>query len=282
MQSSRFFMRIPDTQTRGDAQMRRAVLTHGLCALLLGFGAMRALAALRFDQFDSLLFAFGGAVFFAIIAIFGVLAKRRALLVVSHSIAILIVLAFALVGYTPLMKPLMQSLVISDTPTRSDAIVVLSCDVFADGRPVPESQRRLDKAYELLQQFSTNLVITRFGPPRVSYAPAVRDQLQKSRLQRVKIHEVGPIAITRDEAVQVAQMARERGWKRVLVVTDGFHTRRAKALFRGTGLNADAAPCSNPLEDFGGLQTPEQRFAAFRIWKYETAASWYSMFRGWL
>ena len=243
---------------------------------------MRALAALRFDQFDSLLFAFGSAVFFAIIAIFGVLAKRRALLVVSYSIAILTISTAILVGYTPLMKPLMQSLVVSDTPTRSDAIVVLSCDVFADGRPVPESQRRLDKAYELLQQFSTNLVITRFGPPRVSYAPAVRNQLQKSRLQRVKIHEVGPIAITRDEAVQVAQLARERGWKRVLVVTDGFHTRRAKALFRGTGLNADAAPCSSPLEDFSNLQTSEQRFAAFRIWKYETAASWYSMFRGWL
>jgi uncharacterized SAM-binding protein YcdF (DUF218 family) len=56
---------------------------------------------------------------------------------------------------------------------------------------------------------------------------------------------------TYDEAVNLQQMAGERGWQRLIVVTDPFHTRRAARTFRsllpGVAISISAAP--NPTCD---------------------------------
>jgi uncharacterized SAM-binding protein YcdF (DUF218 family) len=264
---------------RAQNDLFAAVMLGLFCAALI----VPALAALRFDSFSHPAVRWICGFAFAVICVAGMRTKRFFLLHMLWISTACIFLFAGAVGHTSLMQPLMKSLVVRDAATRGDAIVVLSCDVFADGRPVPESQRRLDYSYKLLQQnLASTLVITKLPPPRPSYQPAVKQQLTKLQLQQTQLVEIGPVQITRDEAVQTAQLVKQKGWKRVLVVTDGFHSRRAKALFEGAGLDAMLRPCSNPVEDFGNLQTAEQRYSAFRIWKYETAASWYSKFRGWL
>lgn len=274
-------------QSSPNETLKRQSQNDFFAALMLGLfcGAIasKSLSALRFDSFSHPAAPWFCGFVFAILCVIGIKSKRLFLLHAVWISGACFFLFAGLVGYTSLMRPLMKSLVVNDTSTRGDAIVVLSCDVFADGRPVPESQRRLDYSYKLLQQnLASTLVITRLPPPRPSYATAVKLQLKNLPLQNIQLIEIGPVEITHDEAVQTAQLAKQKGWKRVLVVTDGFHSRRAKALFRGAGLDATLHPCSNPMEDFGNLQTAEQRYSAFRIWKYEIAASWYSKFRGWL
>jgi len=45
------------------------------------------------------------------------------------------------------------------------------------------------------------------------------------------------ISNTRDEARAIAEMAKERGWKKVIVVTSAWHMPRAALLFRHAGVN---------------------------------------------
>jgi len=56
----------------------------------------------------------------------------------------------------------------------------------------------------------------------------------------------GEVASTYDEAVATRAFVAERGWQRLIVVTDPFHTRRAAATFRalipGVTVAASAAP----------------------------------------
>jgi uncharacterized SAM-binding protein YcdF (DUF218 family) len=53
---------------------------------------------------------------------------------------------------------------------------------------------------------------------------------------------------TRGEARKVADLARERDWKRVLVVTSRFHVTRARMLFdRCTEVDVDAVGVDYPL-----------------------------------
>lgn len=49
---------------------------------------------------------------------------------------------------------------------------------------------------------------------------------------------------TRDEAEKTAKLVRERGWKRVLLVTSAFHMKRAAATFRTAGVDVVAVPCN--------------------------------------
>jgi uncharacterized SAM-binding protein YcdF (DUF218 family) len=52
---------------------------------------------------------------------------------------------------------------------------------------------------------------------------------------------------TRGEARRVADLARERGWKRVLVVTSRFHVTRARMLFDScTDIDVDAVGVDYP------------------------------------
>lgn len=47
---------------------------------------------------------------------------------------------------------------------------------------------------------------------------------------------------TRENAVESALIIRERGWKRLLLITSAFHMERALGCFRAVGLEPDALP----------------------------------------
>jgi uncharacterized SAM-binding protein YcdF (DUF218 family) len=47
---------------------------------------------------------------------------------------------------------------------------------------------------------------------------------------------------TRENAVESARVARERGWKSILVVTSAYHMERALGCFKAVGLEVDALP----------------------------------------
>lgn len=58
---------------------------------------------------------------------------------------------------------------------------------------------------------------------------------------------------TRENAVEVARIARERGWTRLLVVTSAFHVRRSAGCFRAVGLPVDFRPVDYRGGDGRGL-----------------------------
>ena len=104
----------------------------------------------------------------------------------------------------------------TDTPRRADAIISLDGD-----RP-----RRLRKAVELAAEgVAPTLVVVR--------AQAAAPELLKARELPFEVLSVVPEpSTTRGEAREVARLAGERGWRRILVVTSTYHVPRARLSFR--------------------------------------------------
>jgi len=77
----------------------------------------------------------------------------------------------------------------------------------------------------------------------LSEGSTVKRWLEKNLATKVEMLELTASGSTRDEALKCAALAKERGWKRVFLVTSGFHMRRAEATFRTAGLPVVPVGC---------------------------------------
>src|ERR1043165_4182405 len=74
---------------------------------------------------------------------------------------------------------------------------------------------------------------------------------------------------THDEALEVAKIAKERGWRDVILVTHPQHMRRAAAVFEKTGLHVIASPCVEWRYNLSDLNNMPSRITALREWLHE-------------
>jgi uncharacterized SAM-binding protein YcdF (DUF218 family) len=170
----------------------------------------------------------------------------------------------------------------ADTLPRLEVVVALSADVRWDGVPDARGQIRLLRAYELLGAgHARRLVITRVAPPRPSTLAAVRTQLARLGLN-CPVEEVGPVTNTHDEALAVAALARKRGWKRILLVSEPLHLRRAAAVFEAAGLTPYCAPSPPHSYNPTTLNAPTTRWALFGELLHETIGYMVYRRRGWI
>lgn len=72
----------------------------------------------------------------------------------------------------------------------------------------------------------------------------VRDLLLTWGVPRESMIPLSSNADTYDEALRVRNLAAERGWRRILLVTSANHQRRASATFRAQGLEVISVPCN--------------------------------------
>jgi uncharacterized SAM-binding protein YcdF (DUF218 family) len=103
-----------------------------------------------------------------------------------------------------------------------------------------------------------------------------------------RVISLGANTNTRDEAVKVASLAKEHGWKRVALVTSASHMSRAVAVFRAVEVEVAPAPC-NFLTTVSTGSTPFQISVPgwagcekIGIWAHETAGTAIYRRRGWL
>ncbi|KQR27801.1 hypothetical protein ASF71_04135 [Deinococcus sp. Leaf326] len=188
----------------------------------------------------------------------------------------LLAAAVALCLLTPVLRGPLNALTVSQLPVRADAVVVLGAGVQCGaGTLEATSLTRLVRGLELW---------------RAGYAPTVTVSQQSgligphecakmSDLERAHIAALYPaggpevltlrtVTTTRDEAARVGAYARERGWRRVLIVTSPWHARRTQALFRAQGVDAVSVPAPESRFDYG-LLYPHDRLAALRVLLYE-------------
>lgn len=187
------------------------------------------------------------------------------------------------VGFTPLAARLAPSLVRREAPSAANAVFVLTHRLQADGEPSAASQARLLHGLELLRQGFAPRLILIDQPPQPTYADVARGQM--SRLVLTGDEVVSPrghVGSTRDEAVRVGALCRERGWRRLLVVTSPLHSRRACAALEREGLEVICSPAVETEHDVETLDRPVERLAAFRQVVRETLALWVYQRRGWL
>lgn len=187
-----------------------------------------------------------------------------------------------LVCFTPITRPLTRSLIVRDEPRTADAVVVLSSRIQTDGEMSASALARFASGLQdTADGLAPALVLTELRPPNKSYADAARPLLE-SFAPQLELVTVGPVDNTRDEAVRVGELARERGWHHVIVVTSPTHSRRAAAAFRATGLEVTSLPATETRYDVQTLKRPRDRLAAFGSAIHERLGYFVYARRGWI
>ena len=201
--------------------------------------------------------------------------RARAL---PHALAGAVLVLYVLVAFTPLFSPSIRAWLEEEPPRRADAIVVLSARVTEEGRLGASALERLVAGAALARDGWAPLLVR-------TEASAFDDRRDAAELLEgtdVEVARIGPVASTRDEAVATAALGRERGFRRVIVVTSPLHERRAAAAFRDVGLEVVACPSPERLFSVPALATPDDRVAAFGYWVTELAAWELYSLRGWV
>jgi uncharacterized SAM-binding protein YcdF (DUF218 family) len=186
-------------------------------------------------------------------------------------------LAWIVIAFTPTTALLARDLPRRDPEQPADAVFVLASRIQDDGELTTTAMSRLLHALELLGQGQApRLVLSELPPPYAPYAPAARALMAHLKLTQ-ELLSVGPVRSTHDEAVLVARLFRERGWRRVLLVTSPTHTRRAAAAFEREGLLVVSSPAIETR-----LEHPDERLFAFGSLIHERAGIAVYRYRGWI
>jgi uncharacterized SAM-binding protein YcdF (DUF218 family) len=149
---------------------------------------------------------------------------------ISTLVSLLFLIALCAAVYLarhPIMRFAAESWIVNEPATKADAIVVLSDDNFyAD---------RATHAAELYRQGAAPVVVASGRKLRPS-----------AGITELMVHDLGergvpkesivPLAHdaenTREEAVVVARFAADHHWKKLIIVTSNYHTRRARYIFQ--------------------------------------------------
>lgn len=191
-------------------------------------------------------------------------------------------LLWLVAAYTPLSARLAAGLVRADPLRPAEGVLVLSSRLQRHGEPTPESASRLLRGLELLADGQAScLVLTEKPAPLARYEPLARGFMQRFGLKQ-ELLTVGPVETTRDEAVAAARLCRERGWKRLLVVTSPTHTRRACATVEAEGIEVVCVPAVETRFDLETLDRPRDRMTLFGQVLHERAGYWVYLRRGWI
>jgi uncharacterized SAM-binding protein YcdF (DUF218 family) len=207
---------------------------------------------------------------------------RRALAWTGASVLILLIV----VGYTPIVSSASRALIRTDPiPPQVDAVVVLSAGVSVDGLLQGQGLDRLLKGLALIKRgVAQALIVTReerdLGDRKVN---TTADQDSLIALADVAKFVATPlVASTHDEAMAVKRIADRSGWKRIVLVTSPFHTKRACATFEHVGLSVICVPSDSRDIALRSLASPRDRVGAFSMWIYEVAATLRYKWRGWI
>ncbi len=215
-------------------------------------------------------------------------------------------LGLTLLGGTPLSGWLVAGLerpyvgVRGGLVVKVDAIVVLggmasASEVELEGFETGSAFDRVVTGLGLVERgWSRELVLgggisTRgAGGPGVPDSEAMRPWLERRLGGGGRLHVLPVSRTTRDEAVHGSDLAKREGWRRVALVTSGYHLPRAVSVFRARGLEVEPVGC-----DFEGLarmnsvrgwtvvpNNGDLRLAG--IWLHEVVGrGWYGL-RGWM
>ncbi|HSV75388.1 MAG TPA: YdcF family protein [Chthonomonadales bacterium] len=216
-------------------------------------------------------------------AVAGALLGRSRLMWMLWIAATACVLGIGVIGFTPLLRGPVHDLARGqeDPPARTDAVVVLAASVTTGGDLTADSKPRLTRGLEEVAQGRAPRLVLTHHARRASWTPAARRQMQALGID-VPVLDAGPALNTRDEAIGVARLARERRWRRVTLVTDALHMRRAALTFRKAGVEVLRAPSDNLDYDFEHVDTLRGRLRAWRLWSHEVVGLYVYRRRGWI
>jgi uncharacterized SAM-binding protein YcdF (DUF218 family) len=146
----------------------------------------------------------------------------------------------------------------SDDRRPVDFVVVLGAAQY-HGKPSEVLEARLDQALDLYQHGMARYVVTvggRRSGDAYTEAEAGKKWLVDNDVPADRIMDVDIGSDTLGSMQAVGALAKERGWRSVLIVSDPWHSLRARTMANDFGLDAGASPTrSGPI-----VQTREIQF----------------------
>lgn len=143
----------------------------------------------------------------------------------------------------PILRSAAQVFIVEDELQPADAIVVLGDDNYTADRAA--------RAAELFHARWAPVVVAsgRYLRPYASIADlTARDLTDRNVPAKAIVPLRHRAASTRQEAATVRELARERRWRRLTIVTSNYHTRRSRYIFRDV-LPADVEVRVTPAAD---------------------------------
>jgi uncharacterized SAM-binding protein YcdF (DUF218 family) len=166
-----------------------------------------------------------------------------------------------------------------DQAQPSDAIAVFGAAQYV-GHPSPVFHARLDKVVSLYRRNMAPLIITLGGSADghtgQTEGGVGRDYLLAQGVPYDRIIAETESVSTEQQAEILADIARQRGWQRVIVVSDGTHLFRIRALCQQQGLNvltSPRAPFGN-LSGWGHFQRIAHEMLSYTFLRMHVEAGW--------
>ena len=205
-------------------------------------------------------------------------------------------LLITLVVCTPLPSVLLASLERPWVGTDLSALPAADAVVSLGGAGEPSSREfvgfhfgrgadRLMTAVELVRRGKADTLVVGGGGygsvgKWVSEADAAKRWIDSWGTLRNPVVSFGVCSDTHDEALKTAALAKERGWKKIILVTSASHMTRAEATFKKAGVEVTCAPCNILSTVF--LEDKLDWFHAPHHGGMEKFAVWFHEFLGWL
>lgn len=201
----------------------------------------------------------------------------------ARQIAAVYGIALLIIFYTPLTDWLARPLLSASDAGPSDAIILLSAWARVDGELNESGLRRAIAASRLYHAGIARTIVITGGRPMTPDAGDALDAsvrfLGELGVPRTSIIVEDQSPNTRGSAVNVARLARTRGWGRLVLVTDGTHMRRARLAFVHEGLHVSSEPTRTWIID--GDQ-PWIRLEKLDAIAHEYGGLLYYRARGWI
>ncbi len=180
-----------------------------------------------------------------------------------------------------------------------DAVVVLGGGADASrhevgGVRLTKAGDRILTGLELMRWGRAPAIVIGGGMVRVDDVDRVESDLIRTRIGDWKppftweIVSLGAATDTHDEALRLVPLAKQRGWKKILLVTSANHMNRAASVYRAAGFEVVPAPCNflvagSPNPPGFRIGIPSWNgFEKFSIWLHEIAGWEIYRRRGWL
>jgi uncharacterized SAM-binding protein YcdF (DUF218 family) len=176
---------------------------------------------------------------------------------------------FFLAAFTPLPALLYERIAIPARIDRADAIVVLAgSGVLARGQLTDVSRRRTAHGIELYRAGLAPLLVLSGAAGRRSESDARAALAAECGVPGAAILAGAAGHTTHEEVATLRSVLRARGVRRLLLVTDGTHMRRAMRLLHDAGFEVLAAPVS----ESNAPARPEERIRLLRDMARESLA----------
>jgi len=148
--------------------------------------------------------------------------------------------AVALAGFALFIDAYGQT----DRSAPADAIVILGARVGEDGLPGDSLRARTLRAIELYHAGLAPRMICTGGvgdhPPSEAEAAATLAMSRGVPREALVLEDTS--TSTRENAIYTARICRERGWTRLVTVSDPYHLWRVRCEFRRAGLHSYTSP----------------------------------------